>query len=114
VGIEPDVVVPMDTGFYLVDPSKGDSQYDQVSENIGYAQKMLNAMGYDCGRSDGYFSNQTVQAVKNFQVDVGLAPTGVIDAATANQLNVRYYEYLSEPQEDPQLVAALDVARQQN
>jgi hypothetical protein len=41
-------------------------------------QKHLNALGFDAGPEDGFIGPRTHDAVRRFQIDRGLAPTGVI------------------------------------
>ena len=41
-------------------------------------QKTLNRLGYNAGEMDGIFGEQTEQAVKQFQRDNGISPTGIV------------------------------------
>ncbi|MBE5767178.1 MAG: peptidoglycan-binding protein [Clostridiales bacterium] len=51
----------------------GNNDKDAVKE----LQEKLNEEGYDCGKADGVFGEQTEQAVKEFQEDHGMDPDGV-------------------------------------
>ena len=55
--------------------------YGAQSEYVQLAQKKLIAKGYSCGTSgaDGDFGKGTLNAVRSFQEDCGLAVNGVID-----------------------------------
>jgi hypothetical protein len=58
---------------------------DPVREISG-VQKRLNNLGYDCGEVDGELSETTVAALKAFQQEAGLEPTGEADTATQEKL----------------------------
>lgn len=45
-------------------------------------QSTLNKIGYNVGDIDGVYGNQTSQAVKRFQLDFKLLPTGIVDEST--------------------------------
>lgn len=65
-----------------------------TSETIDYSappivkmvQTGLNDAGYNCGTPDGDAGLNTVTAIKNFQQDHGLDPSGIIDSALINAL----------------------------
>jgi len=52
------------------------------------AQLALNEKGYDVGRVDGQFGPNTQGAVRRFQSEKGLAPSGRLDSATLAALGV--------------------------
>jgi len=52
------------------------------------AQTALNAQGYDVGRVDGQFGPNTQNAVRRFQTEHNLAPTGSLTNATLEALGV--------------------------
>lgn len=45
-------------------------------------QENLNKLGYNCGKADGVFGNNTELAVRNFQKDNGLTADGIVGNAT--------------------------------
>ena len=49
-------------------------------------QDRLNNLGYDCGDEHGAMGPYTEAALKAFQIDVKLTPTGALDAKTRQQL----------------------------
>ena len=48
---------------------------------VKQVQNALNEAGYDCGTADGVAGKRTVSAIKQYQTDRRLDPTGVIDDA---------------------------------
>lgn len=50
-------------------------------------QRLLGEIGYDPGPVDGWIGKNTIAALKDFQKDYGLRPTGVIDAALIAELH---------------------------
>ena len=55
---------------------------------LDQVQKALRQKGYDPGPVDGFMGPQTVTAVKAFQREHGLPPTGQFDASTLAKLGV--------------------------
>jgi len=55
-------------------------------EDVRKVQIKLNQLKYNCGKTDGFFGNQTKSAVSLFQKSKGLAVDGVIGANTWNKL----------------------------
>lgn len=51
-------------------------------------QNTLHQEGYTIGQADGMWGPKTQQAIRKFQQDKGLAPTGNIDLAMINQLGL--------------------------
>ena len=49
-------------------------------------QERLNELGYKLGTVDGVAGPRTVEALKKFQSDNKLSPTGTIDADTIKKL----------------------------
>ncbi|OQP07622.1 peptidase S41 [Geobacillus sp. 46C-IIa] len=109
-GIKPDVAVAQPE-FFHVAPLHVEKPfvYDMNDEQIANAQKMLKGLGFDPGRTDGYFSKETETAVKAFQKANQLPATGRIDETTADVLQAKIMEAIRDPKHDVQLKAALDV-----
>lgn len=107
-GITPDIVVEQPE-FFKVSPltKKSDLKVNTSSDDVKNAQIMLSAIGHKTDRSDGYFSDQTVEAVKKFQKSVQLPVTGVIDAETAGKLEQAMLAEIKDPDNDLQLKAAI-------
>lgn len=53
--------------------------------NVKLIQSLLARIGYDPGPVDGVFGQQTMEAVRDFQLDNGLAPDGIVGSATWNR-----------------------------
>jgi len=51
---------------------------DPIEEITGI-QARLNNLGYNCGSEDGELNEQTKEALKSFQADKGLKPTGEVN-----------------------------------
>ena len=61
------------------------AQYDPLVEK---AQKRLVELGYEVGTADGKLGPKTIEAIKKFQQDQGLAVTGKLDEETIKKLGV--------------------------
>ncbi|MGZ0087083.1 S41 family peptidase [Caldibacillus thermoamylovorans] len=108
-GIKPDVAVAQPDYFHVA-PLHVEKpfQYDMNDEQIANAQKMLKGLGFNPGRTDGYFSKETEQAVKSFQKANKLPVTGRIDDTTARVLQAKIMEAVRDPGHDMQLKKALE------
>ncbi|MEN0652749.1 MULTISPECIES: peptidoglycan-binding protein [Hyphobacterium] len=53
---------------------------------VRQAQQLLSALGYQPGPADGVAGAQTVNAVRDFERDAGITPTGQIDAVLIGRL----------------------------
>lgn len=66
-------------------------------DDVRALQRRLNHLGFDPGREDGIFGEQTGQAVRDFQLNVGLRPDGIVGASTTTALD----RFLSAPTQGP-------------
>lgn len=57
-----------------------------MGQDVVLLQQKLKKLGYLEGRADGFFNGDTDVAVKRFQHDKGLEPTGVVDKKTLQML----------------------------
>ncbi|MGH2682020.1 MAG: N-acetylmuramoyl-L-alanine amidase [Actinomycetota bacterium] len=55
-------------------------------DDIRSLQGRLNVLGFDPGREDAIFGEQTARAVQEFQRNVGLRPDGIVGATTLDAL----------------------------
>lgn len=55
---------------------------------VRQVQEALNQQGYDVGQVDGAWSQQTAQALQNFQRAQGLEPTGQLNQNTLSALGI--------------------------
>jgi N-acetylmuramoyl-L-alanine amidase len=56
-------------------------------DDVRTLQARLNLLGFDPGREDGIFGEHTSTAVRQFQLNVGLAPDGLVGATTVQALD---------------------------
>jgi carboxyl-terminal processing protease len=86
-GIEPDYAVklPEYADLPYLDPDK-ELKPDTFSNEVKTAQVMLEALGYQPGRKDGFFDDQTKQAVVAFQKVENLEADGVVKGKTTSKM----------------------------
>lgn len=77
-------------------------QYDQVHVSVMAMQKMLSMLGYSVDRTDGYFSNQTKEALQQFEKQCGLEVNGVYDNNDHNMLISQVLIYINDSKNDMQ------------
>lgn len=58
----------------------GNIQIGEIGCRVEALQILLNGAGYDCGKADGEFGNNTRNAVVSYQRENKLTPTGIVDA----------------------------------
>ena len=88
-GIEPDETVLLHDVLYRTFAGIEDDAVwtaDQVSETVKDAQLCLDYIGIPCGRTDGYFSEATAEAIRTFQSAHGLNADGRLDKVTYDAL----------------------------
>ena len=66
-------------------PNQGSDDSDPM---LRRAQDALIERGYDPGEADGYYSKKTKQAIRDFQKDNDLKPTGTLDKPTIRNLGL--------------------------
>lgn len=109
VGVAPTIELELNLEFYYSKVLVSDAlKVDTVGIQVANGQKILNALGYTT-REDGYFGNDTVEAVKAFQAANDLEVSGSIDGKTANKLNEKFQAHLSNHEKDNQIVKAIEV-----
>lgn len=85
-------------------------KFDTVDEEIGNVGTILNAFGYNV-RTDGYFDQLMLEAVKAYQGANGLEVTGNIDHNTSTKLNEDVLLFIKNTQNDLQLQKAIEVSK---
>src|SRR5699024_8410397 len=95
--------------YYYANPVQLEEtlKLDTASDNLENIQVMLKGLGYDPGRTDGYFNKETQTAVEKFQQDNDLKKTGEIDEETAGVIEAKLTENILEGKDDEQLAKAL-------
>ncbi len=102
-GIKPDIAVAQPDYFSVAPINKSAIlQYNMNSADVKSAQTMLDGLGYKPGRKDGYFDVSTKNAVKKFQSTAKLKVTGIIDAKTAEALELSLIKVIQDPVNDNQ------------
>ncbi len=66
--------------------SASQMQHDQST--VRQAQERLNQLGYDVGEPDGMWGPQTQAALRKYQEEQGLSPSGQLDSQTVAKLGV--------------------------
>ncbi len=115
-GVMPTVEVKQPDYFYTAPISIGDEgplRIDMLSEQIKNAQVMLKGLGYEPGRADGYFDEQTEQAVIAFQRAKDLEPKGEINEDTASLIQQQIVEHARKKENDLQLQTAIELVIKQ-
>ncbi|WP_442870495.1 S41 family peptidase [Aneurinibacillus sp. Ricciae_BoGa-3] len=112
-GLTPDVKVDQPEYFSAAPlPAGKELKLDMNGADVRNLQVILKGLDLAPGRSDGYFDNGTMQAVKTFQNQHSLPGTGVVDAKTAQSLQAEIVKRIKDPKNDLQLQAAIDVLAQ--
>jgi carboxyl-terminal processing protease len=113
-GIKPDIAVAQPDYFSVAPINKSVTlQYNMNSADVKSAQTMLDGLGYKPGRKDGYFDAGTKEAVKKFQSESKLKSTGVIDAKTAEALELALIKVIQDPAKDNQRNKGIEEIRKE-
>lgn len=70
-------------------------QYGGSGEDVAAVQEQLKALGYYSGKVSGNFLDGTRAAIKQFQQDYGIEPTGIVDGETEAVLMSAEYRVLA-------------------
>ncbi|OUM88804.1 MAG: peptidase S41 [Bacillus thermozeamaize] len=107
-GVKPDYEVKQPDYFTAVPLNPSTTLKREMNTlEVKNLQMVLKSVGYSPGRDDGYFDQQTENAVKAFQRLSKLPPTGVVNAETAVRLNQALMERMQDKERDLQLQTAL-------
>ncbi|MCL6601833.1 MAG: S41 family peptidase [Paenibacillus sp.] len=113
-GIKPDIAVAQPEYFSVAPINKKMTlQYNMNSADVKSAQVMLDGLGYKPGRKDGYFDAGTKNAVKRFQAAAKLGTTGIIDAKTAEALELALIKIIQDPANDNQRNKGIEEIRKE-
>jgi carboxyl-terminal processing protease len=109
-GLKPDVEVKdsrvtLPELVYTKDIKKGDT-----GNSVKLLQSYLSLLGYYKGEPNGYFGNDTYDAIVSFQKYAGIPATGVLDRGTADALS---YFYGLTLKNDAQLDKAIELLNQE-
>jgi len=107
-GVTPDVTVEPKKLFEAVSiPKEKPISFDMAGDEVKNVQLILEGLGLQPGRTDGYFNETTKAAVIKFQQSQGLPATGVVDQETATAMEEVVIEQYLNPDNDVQLHEAL-------
>ncbi len=107
-GITPDIVVEQPDYFKVAPLTKKSTlKVDTTSDEVKKLQIMLTGLGLSPDRTDGYFSEKTMLAVKTFQQLNQLPMTGEVDTETANKIERAILAQIKDPKNDLQLKTAI-------
>ncbi|MFB7639710.1 lmo1851 family serine protease [Peribacillus butanolivorans] len=111
-GIKPDIKVnlPDYASLPYISPDKELKESDSSSE-VKAAEKMLKAAGYNPGKIDGFFDEETTNAVKEFQKEQKIKETGIIKDDTTVKLMQVIREKILE--NDTQVKKAVEVLKKE-
>jgi len=109
-GIMPDfeVALPDYATLSIINPDK-ELVLSTSSTEVQTAQKMLKAVGYDPGREDGFFDENTKEAIIAFQTAQGLPADGVLKGDSTMKLMDLLREKIKTS--DTQLQKAVEVLK---
>lgn len=106
-GIAPDYEIKLpDYAFLTLIDATAEYKMGAVSDAVKNVEQMLKAIGYNVV-ADGYFDQNTLDAINQFQADNVLAQTGAIDDETSVALVEQLREVIAE--NDTQLSKALEL-----
>ena len=113
-GIQPNIKVKYPDYVSVIPPQpKKTFKRDMNSDQIRSMQMILDAIGYNPGRKDGYFDKETEKALIAFQKANQLTPSGKLNKETAAKLSDKFYKFLRDPDQDIQLQVALSRLKNQ-
>lgn len=110
-GIEPDYKesLPDYATLPFIDPEV-ELKESSMSEEVKAAEEMLKVIGYNPGKVDALFDEDTKTAVKEFQQDVEIEATGILSGETTRALMNKLRDHMLE--NDPQVKKAIEVLSQ--
>jgi carboxyl-terminal processing protease len=111
-GIVPDYEIKQPEYFYasFINREKVWKLSDN-NDDIKNTQIILYGLGYDPGRKDGYFSEQTQAALKLFQEKIKLNVTGELNVETIEKLEREIIQLMVKPENDLQLQEAIRIIK---
>lgn len=109
-GIEADIEVEQHPLFAIETiPITGTYKEGDFNEEISYAQKVLNGLGYNLARSDGFFDKDTADAVELYRKNKKLAKGRVMDNDFFEAIREDVLKYKNDIEHDNQLRMGISV-----
>ncbi|SJZ38037.1 S41 family peptidase [Anaerorhabdus furcosa] len=116
VGIKPDIEVKLHDILYeaYLPMEETDSfTVDQVSNYVRILQEGLDYLGYSVNRTDGYFDESTLTALKQFEKNLNITQDGILDKGTFEAIvSSVVKEYSLNEAKDAQLNEAINVLKE--
>ncbi|MEX2416343.1 MAG: S41 family peptidase [Paenibacillaceae bacterium] len=111
-GILPDYEIKQPEYFYVSFINREQTwKLSDNNDDIKNTQIILYGLGYDPGRKDGYFNEQTQAALKLFQEKIKLNATGELNVETIEQLEREIIQLMVKPENDLQLQEAIRIIK---
>lgn len=108
VGIAPDIEVEQHPLFHVeTRPITGRFEAGDYSEHVAYAQLVLNELGYDAVRQDGYFDAETAKVVAIFRRHYDLYDGNHMDEAFFAKLTEELHKFKGDSVNDMPLQMGL-------
>nr|WP_167262622.1 S41 family peptidase [Alkalibacillus almallahensis] len=108
-GVDPTIEQRQPEYFYSTLIQSDDTlEYDMTGDGVEKLQQMLDGLGYEVSRTDGYFDRSTESAVENFQEENSLDVTGALNDETERILEEQILDAVSNPENDVQLQRAIE------
>ena len=108
-GVGPDIEVTpnqlFDEHIRLVSAEYKEGNF---SDDVAYAQRLLKGLGYSVEREDGYFDEETVNAVKDFRQDAKVKKGSDMDRLFFATIKEQVEIFREDRKNDDQLKMALD------
>ena len=114
VGIEPDLEVEQHP-LYKVEMKvlKGRFDVGEYSEEIAYTQRVLSELGYNIGRTDGFYDLDTANEVEKFRKHHDLQDGRQLDELFFHELTGQVQHFKEDPVNDMQLQMAVSFVMHQ-
>ena len=90
-------------------PHRGEFGEGDYSEEVAYVQKVLNGLGYHLSRTDGFFDEDTAEAVAAYRQKHDLKDGRHIDEEFFASIREEILKYREEMEHDVQLKMGLSV-----
>lgn len=112
VGLTPDYnVANVDISDISTIALEKNMSYDSVGQEIASMQKMLNCLGYNCGRTDGYFSKESETALKQFEQANHLTVDGIYTNNDRQRLEATVVLYANSSENDLQYKKLMELIK---
>lgn len=111
-GVKPDIEISQPEYYYsMFFADDTNIQRDMNNVQVKNLQIILNGLGFDSEREDGYFDEKTESAVKAFQKAHGLEDSGIVDSKTIEVLEIEISKKVKDPSSDSQLQVAIETIK---